>query len=53
MRNSTSLGVPQLRSIEGYIMLRRKSLWVKRYAKVENQIFLYRKEKGNHQILVE
>eukprot|EP00347_Sterkiella_histriomuscorum_P015762 403355775 len=36
-----------LRSIEGEVMLRRKKIWVKRYAKVENQIFSYKKDKTN------
>ena len=34
------------KSIEGNVILKRKSLYVKRYAKVENNIFLYKKEKS-------
>lgn len=46
--DSTMLSAP--RSIEGNVILKRKSLYVKRYAKVENNIFLYKKEKSNTKI---
>ncbi|CDW89743.1 start domain containing protein [Stylonychia lemnae] len=43
--------VPKIvRTIEGNIILKRKSLYVKRYAKIENHIFLYKKEKGDSKI---
>ena len=32
--------------IEEYVTLKRGQYWVKRYAKVCNQIFSYKKEKG-------
>ena len=31
--------------IEGYIIMNRNQAWVKRYAKVENQVFSYKKDK--------
>lgn len=31
-------------SIEGIVILKRKAVWVKRYAKIENQIFSYKKD---------
>jgi hypothetical protein len=32
------------RKIEGYIIMNRNQAWVKRYAKVENQVFSYKKD---------
>ncbi len=34
--------------IEGYIIMNRNQAWVKRYAKVENQVFSYKKDKKEH-----
>lgn len=34
--------------IEGYIIINRNQAWVKRYAKVENQVFSYKKDKKDH-----
>jgi hypothetical protein len=36
-------------SIEGYVYLKRKMDWVKRYAIVENSIFSYKKQKGDRE----
>lgn len=33
-----------INSIEGIVILKRKDAWVKRYAKIENQIFSYKKD---------
>ncbi len=50
MKHSNTVVTPStpglLRSTEGYIMLRRKSLWVNRYAKVDKQFFSYKKDKS-------
>ena len=35
--------------IEGNVVMNRKQAWVKRYAKIENRVFSYRKEKRDHQ----
>ena len=31
--------------IEGYVIMNRKQAWVRRYARVENQLFSYKKDK--------
>lgn len=36
-------------AIEGYVELKRKHEWVKRYAKIENNIFTYKKQKSDKQ----
>lgn len=36
--------------IEGELILKRRAIWVKRYAKIENQIFTYKKEKRDSHI---
>ena len=32
--------------VEGIVIIKRKAFWVKRYAKIENQIFSYKKDKS-------
>jgi hypothetical protein len=32
--------------VEGTVTIKRKAFWVKRYAKVENFIFTYKKDKS-------
>jgi hypothetical protein len=32
--------------VEGMVIIKRKAFWVKRYAKVENQTFSYKKDKS-------
>ena len=32
--------------VEGIVIIKRKAFWVKRYAKVENQLFSYKKDKS-------
>jgi len=32
--------------VEGIVIIKRKAFWVKRYAKVENQFFSYKKDKS-------
>mgnify|MGYP000967704446 CR=1 FL=1 len=43
------IGAPQVQrlSIEGSVILKRKSVWVKRYAVIENCIFTYRKAQND------
>lgn len=31
--------------VEGQVIIKRKAFWVKRYAKLENQVFTYKKDK--------
>ena len=38
-------------SIEGMVILKRKSLWVRRFAKIENHIFSYKKDKSKHIVM--
>jgi len=32
--------------VEGQLIIKRKAFWVKRYAKLENLTFLYKKDKS-------
>lgn len=41
-----------LKSLEGPVVLKRKALWVKRYAKLDNQIFSYKKDKSNFRNII-
>jgi len=45
MQGSSNLGEGPLR-VEGLVIIKRKAFWVKRYAKVENMIFSYKKDKS-------
>ena len=37
-------GLPE--KVEGQVIIKRKAFWVKRYAKIENFIFTYKKDKS-------
>ena len=43
---NTTTTNPALDKMEGPIIIKRKAFWVKRYAKIENNTFEYRKDKS-------
>ena len=38
--------------VEGMVIIKRKAFWVKRFAKVENQVFSYKKDKSKRMLTV-
>jgi hypothetical protein len=42
--NISAGGLPE--KVEGQVIIKRKAFWVKRYAKIENFIFTYKKDKS-------
>lgn len=48
MQGSSNLGggAEGLTKVEGMVIIKRKAFWVKRFAKVENLIFSYKKDKS-------
>jgi hypothetical protein len=42
--NISAAGLPE--KVEGQVIIKRKAFWVKRYAKIENFIFTYKKDKS-------
>jgi hypothetical protein len=48
MQASTPMGFPD--KVEGQVIIKRKAFWVKRYAKIENFMFTYKKDKSKRVI---
>ena len=46
MNQSNISGVALPDKVEGQVIIKRKAFWVKRYAKIENFIFTYKKDKS-------
>ena len=44
MQANTPAGFPD--KVEGQVIIKRKAFWVKRYAKIENFVFTYKKDKS-------
>lgn len=46
MNQSSTYAGPVPDKVEGQVIIKRKAFWVKRYAKIENFIFTYKKDKS-------
>ena len=49
MQSNTPGGFPD--KVEGQVIIKRKAFWVKRYAKIENSIFTYKKDKSKYLLI--